>query len=82
MVVDDAATILAHRSRTGKRRGHFIKALPGDCRLTQPGGWAVACGLNGSSALIASSWGRRQEDDRSGGPRNEGLGAAPRRYPL
>jgi hypothetical protein len=27
MVVNDAATILAHRSRTGKRRVHFINAL-------------------------------------------------------
>jgi hypothetical protein len=27
MVVDDAATILAYRSRTGKRRVHFINLL-------------------------------------------------------
>jgi hypothetical protein len=27
MVVDDAATILAHRSRTGKRRVHFINLI-------------------------------------------------------
>jgi hypothetical protein len=64
MVDHNTAIILAHRSRIGKRRVHFITTLSSD---GDPAGEAGPDGVPAASVVLASLWGRHPGRAARGG---------------